>query len=420
MYDKTTLDNGLRIITNSMLHTRSVSVCIYLGVGARYETEAEAGISHFIEHLMFRGTQKRPFSKDISAAIEGVGGIINGGTDKEITVYWCKVAQPHFETALDVLADMILNSRLDPDDIEKERRVIIEEIGMSLDTPQQLVGMRLDEILWPKHPLGRDVAGTRETISGIKRQQILDFIEEEYSPLTTVVSIAGNIDSQSTVELVRKLFGGWKTTRPCRDYTPYVENYNPRLALENKETEQTHLCLALPGVSLLDPRRFTADLLNVILGEGMSSRLFLEVRDKLGLVYNIHSYTDHFLDSGALTVYAGVDPQNLETGIQAILNQLQLLKEPVSTEELNKARELSKGRLLLRMEDSRSVAGWMGGQETLNRKVLTVEEVVNRIDAVTAEGIAQYACETMVGANLRLSVVGPVKDEDRLLNLMQI
>jgi len=415
LYQKTTLANGLRVIVSPMPHTRSVSVCLYLGVGARYETDPESGISHFIEHLVFRGTQKRPFSKDISAAIEGVGGILNGGTDKEITVYWCKVAQPHFEIALDVLVDMVLNSKFDKGDIEKERRVIIEEIGMSLDTPQQLVGMKIDEIIWPKHPLGRDVAGTRESVSAITRAQMLAYIAEEYSPITTVVSIAGNIETEAAVAAVDKLLGGWKTKKPCRTYVPYLENENPRLALACKETEQTHLCLALPGVSLQDPRRFTSDLLNVILGEGMSSRLFLEVRDKLGLVYNIHSYVDHFQDCGALTIYAGVDNHNLVTGVEAILHQLALLKEPVGQEELPKAKELSKGRILLRMEDSRSVAGWTGGQEVLSDRALSVEEVVAKIDAITAADMAQFARETLVSEKLRLSVVGPVKEDGKLL-----
>ncbi|MDD5190259.1 MAG: pitrilysin family protein [Dehalococcoidales bacterium] len=420
MYHKVTLDNGLRIITSPMPHTRSVSVCIYLGVGSRYETAAEAGISHFIEHLMFRGTDKRPHSKDISGAIEGVGGILNGATDKEMTVYWCKVAQPHFEIALDVLVDMVLHSRLDVNDIEKERRIIIEEIGMYLDTPQQLVGMLLDEILWPDHPLGRDGAGTKESVTAITREQMLDYISGEYSPANMVVSIAGNIQHEATIERVNKLLGHWPVKKPPRPFVPYIEKANPRLIIERKETEQTQLCLALPAVSLIDPRRYPLDLMNVILGEAMSSRLFLEVRDKLGLVYDIHSYLDHFQDTGALTVYAGVDPKNVETGIKAILHQLTLLKEPVGQEELNRAKEFTKGRLLLRMEDSRSVAGWLGGAEVLSSRVMTVEEVVEKIDAITAAEMAAVARELLVSEKLRLSLVGPVKNEDKLLDILKI
>jgi len=419
LYRKETLDNGLRIITSAMPHTQSVSICIYLGVGSRYESDVQAGVSHFLEHLCFRGTQKRQSAKDISAAIEGVGGILNGGTDKELTVYWCKVALPHFEIALDVLIDMILNSRFELNDIERERRVIIEEIGMSRDAPHQLVGMIIDELLWPNHPLGRDVAGTRESVNALSREQMLDFLSREYIPQNTVVSIAGNIQHDRIVEELSKHIGDWQNKKKSLTFPVYVEKENPRLKVENRETEQTHLCLALPGISLTHPKRFTLDLLNVILGEGMSSRLFLEVRDKLGLAYNVHSYLDHFHDSGALTIYAGVEPKNLTVSIEAILKQLGALKEPISEDELTKAKELSKGRLMLRMEDSRSVAGWMGGQETLNGYIQTVEEVIQKIDEVTAAGMVEMARELFVEDKLRLSVVGPAKDEG-LADLLKI
>jgi predicted Zn-dependent peptidase len=419
LYRKETLDNGLKIITSAMPHTHSVSICIYLGVGSRYESDAVAGVSHFLEHLCFRGTQKRHSAKDISVAIEGVGGILNGGTDKELTVYWCKVALPHFQIALDVLTDMVLNSRLESTDIERERHVITEEIGMSRDSPNQLVGMLIDELLWPKHPLGRDVAGTRESVGNMSREQILDFLSREYTPQNTVVSIAGNVQHDRIVEDLQKQLGNWSNRKSSLDYPIYEEKMNPRLKVEYRDTEQTHLCLALPGVSLTNPKRFTLDLLNVILGEGMSSRLFLEVRDKLGLAYNVHSYLDHFHDSGAMTVYAGVEPKNLTVSVEAILKQLALLKEPVLQEELTKAKELSKGRLMLRMEDSRSVAGWMGGQETLNGSILTVEEVIEKIDVITVEDMAELARELFTEDKLRLSVVGPVKDEG-LVDLLKM
>jgi predicted Zn-dependent peptidase len=403
-----------------MPHTRSVSVCIYMGAGSRYESDAQAGVSHFIEHLCFRGTEKRASAKDISGAIEGVGGVLNGGTDKELTVYWCKVAQPHFHLALDVLADMVLHSRFDRKDIEKERQIIVEEISMSKDAPNQLVGMILDELLWPDHPLGRDVAGTNKSVADMTREQMLDYMASEYSPANTVIAIAGNIQQDEAVNEVQKILGNWTNKKTRLDFVPYIENKNPRMKIENRETEQTHLCLALPGLSLQHPQRFTLDLLNVILGEGMSSRLFLEVRDKLGLAYNIHSYLDHFQDSGALTVYAGVHPKKLEIGITAILQQLALLKEKITEEELNKAKELSKGRLLLRMEDSRSVAGWVGGQEILNGSIMDVEEVVAVIDKVTAEEMCTLAKELLIGEKLRLSVVGPVKSADHLEKLLKI
>jgi len=281
-----------------MPHTRSVSVCIFIGVGSRYETEAEAGVSHFIEHLLFKGTLKRTTARAISEAIEGVGGILNGGTNKELTLYWCKVAQPHFELALDVLADMLLYSKFDPQDIEKERRVIIEEINMSKDSPAQRVDMLIDGLLWPKHPLGRDIAGSKESVAAITRDTMLDYRQGQYLSNNTVVTIAGNIQHQQMVTAVSQALGNWTNQRERSGYSAYKEQPAQRLHVETKDTEQAHLCLALPGLSLFHPKRFTLDLLNVILGGGMGSRLFTEIRDKLGLAYSIHSYVEHFLDSG--------------------------------------------------------------------------------------------------------------------------
>jgi len=403
-----------------MPHTRSVSICIFIGVGSRYEAEAEAGVSHFIEHLLFKGTPKRETARAISEAIEGVGGILNGGTDKELTLYWCKVAQPHFELALDVLADMLLHSKFDPQDIEKERQVIIEEINMSKDSPAQRVDMLIDGLLWPKHPLGRDIAGSKESVAAITRDIMLDYRQGQYLPNNTVVTIAGNIQHQQMVTAVSQALGNWTNQRERSGYPAYKEQPAQRLHVETKDTEQAHLCLALPGLSLFHPKRFTLDLLNVILGGGMGSRLFTEIRDKLGLAYSIHSYVEHFLDSGSVTVSAGVEPKNLLTVIKAILEQLSLLRETVPESELSKARELSKGRLLLRMEDSRNVAGWVGGQEVLTERILSVDQVVSIIDAITADELKQLAQELLVGSQLRLAVVGRVAEDEPLEELLKL
>lgn len=411
MHQKTTLDNGLRVITTPMPQTRSVSICIFIGVGSRYETEPQAGVSHFIEHLCFRGTPKRTTAREISEAIEGVGGIINAGTDKELTVFWCKVAQPHFPLALDVLADILRNSRFDPPDIERERQVITEEINMSKDSPSQLVNMLIDELLWPRHPLGRDIAGSKESVAAITRETIVEYLGHQYLPANTVVSVAGAGEHGEMVSAVEQVLSEWSGPKTRPTYSPYKEQRFPRLRIEAKDTEQAHLCLALSGLPLLHPKRFTLDLLNVILGEGMSSRLFTEIRDRMGLAYSIHSYAEHFADTGSIAVYAGVEPKNLQVAVKAIIEQLSRLKEPVPQAELTKARELSKGRLLLRMEDSRSVAGWMGGQEILTQSILSVDQVIAIVDAITAEEIKELACELLVSSQLRLAVVGPVADE---------
>jgi len=420
MYQKTTLDNGIRLITAAMPHTRSVSISFFIGTGSRYETEAQAGISHFIEHLCFKGTGARPSAIDIATAIEGTGGVINAGTDKELTVYWCKVARPHFPLALDVLTDILLNSKFDPGEIEKERQVIIEEINMINDSPSQRVSLLIDELLWPGHPLGRDIAGSRESVAAISRDMMLDYMAGQYRPASTVLSIAGGIQHEEVVAAVNKVLGKWTSRQPTASYLPYEEQPVRRLRIETRETEQTQLCLALPGLPLLHPERFTLGLLNVILGEGMSSRLFTEIRDNLGLAYSIGSYADHFLDTGSIIISAGVDRGNLPTTIKAILEELNKLKEMISEAELNKAKEFTKGRLLLRMEDSHNVAGWMGGQEILTGRILSIDQIIAIIDAITTEALRQLASELLLGDKLRLAVVGPIPQDEPLEGLLKL
>jgi predicted Zn-dependent peptidase len=421
LYQKTTLPNGLRLVTATMPHTRSVAIGFFVGVGSRYETDTQAGISHFIEHMCFKGTDRRRTPTEISAAIEGVGGMLNAGTDKEMTIYWCKVAQSHFHLALDVIVDMLAGSRFDPVDIDKERQVIIEEIKMSKDTPSQEVNLIIDELLWPDHPLGKDTAGTQETVTGTDRNMLLDYMTRMYTPTNMVVSIAGNIEHETVLEAIKNAFDGWNGREKAPLYLPFKESRNPRIRVEKRDIEQAHVCMGLPGLSIADPRRFTVDLLNVVLGEGMSSRLFTEIRENLGLAYNIYSYIDHFLDSGALTICAGVEPNNLPTMVTATLGQLSKFREElVPEEEINKAKELSKGRTLLRMEDSRNVNGWFGAQEILTGKIMTVDEMVTIIDAITAEDIQRVAREIFVGERLRMAVVGPTSNTDHWENLLKI
>ncbi|MBN1862044.1 MAG: insulinase family protein [Dehalococcoidales bacterium] len=420
MYHKTTLDNGLRLITATMPHTRSVCISIFIGTGSRYEPDAEAGISHFIEHLLFKGTEKRPSAREISAAIEGVGGIINGATDKEVTVYWAKVPGQHFATALDILTDILLHPRFEPADLEKERQVIIEEINMTRDIPSQQVNLLIDELLWPDHPLGRDIAGSRESVTATSRDNLISYLKRQYGPDNTVVAIAGNIRHRETVSAVSEILSGWASQQPHLGYTAFQPKPGPRLRIEKKDTEQVHLCLAIPGLPLLHPRRFPLDLLNVILGEGMSSRLFTEIRERLGLTYSIHSYVEHFFDTGSLNISAGVELRKLETATSAIREQLHQLKEGVPEEELIRAKEFSKGRLLLRMEDSRSVAGWLGGQEILTERILTTDQIIAIIDAITTEELKELARELIADSKLHLAVVGPVTEDEPLAKLLAL
>jgi predicted Zn-dependent peptidase len=420
LYRKVTLNNGLRLVTAAMPHTRSVSISFFIGAGSRYEDDKHAGISHFIEHMCFKGTDKRPTSVEVCTVIEGVGGMLNAGTDKELTIYWCKVAQSHFHSALDVLVDVLLNSRFDPVEIEKERQVIIEEINMSLDSPAQRVSMLIDELLWPGHALGRDVAGSKESVAAITRKMMLEYLSRQYQPDNAVLAIAGDIKHKEVAADVSRSVAGWQKRKPRAGYAPYKGEIGRRVLIEKRDTEQTQLCLALPGLSIVHPDRFKLDLLNVILGEGMSSRLFAEIRDKLGLAYSIQSYAEHLLDTGVLAVSAGVDAKNLPVAIKAILAELSRLKEAIPEVELSKAKELFKGRILLRMEDSRSVAGWMGGQEIISGKILTIDEVMAIIDAITAEELKKLAEEILIGESLRLAVVGPISPDEPLEDLLKI
>jgi len=412
MYNKAVLDNGLRIITSTMPHSRSVCLAILVGAGSCYESKEEAGISHFTEHLFFKGTERRPTSKEITQDIEGVGGIINGGTDKELTVFWCKVASPHFSIALDVLSDILLNSRFDNKNIERERQVINEEINMNLDLPQQRVSMLIDELLWPEQPLGREVIGYKETVSSITREQLLNYVARRYMPNNTVLSIAGNIQHEEAIAQIEPLFDKWAAGELATGYITDAKQTEARLRIEPKDIEQAHLCLAVHGFSRSHPQRFTLDLLNTVLGGGMSSRLFMEIREHKGLAYDIHSYAEHFLNSGAFAIYAGVDPEKMEIALAAILEEVSKIKQGITASELTRAKELSKGRLYLRFEDSQNVALWYGGQEILTQQILDIDDVTSIVDAITIDELKEVAEEILTDSGLNLAVTGPIKEEE--------
>ena len=411
MYTKSVLDNGLRVITSTMPHGHSVSIAALVGTGSCYETKEQAGVSHFAEHLFFKGTQRRPTSREITEAIEGVGGIVNGGTDKEVTVYWCKVATPHFSVALDVLADLLVNSRFDSKDIEKERQVIIEEIKMNLDIPQQRVNALIDELLWPEQPLGREVIGYKETVSSLTREQLLGYLGRRYVANNVVLSVAGNIQHEEAMAQIEPLFKRWAAGKPAVGYATSDEQTESRFRIEPKDIEQAHICVAVHGFSRSHPQRFVVDLLNTVLGGGMSSRLFLEIRERRGLAYDIHSYTEHFLNSGSFGVYAGVDPNKAETAVVAILEELSKVRDGIPTGELTRAKELSKGRLFLRFEDSQNVALWYGSQELLLQQILDIDDVVSIVDAVTADQLREVAQNLLTDGGLSLAVTGPVRED---------
>jgi len=415
MYQRTILPNGLRILTASMPHVQSVGVSVYIGTGSRYESAAEAGLSHFVEHLCFKGTTKRPTAKDVAETIDNIGGVLNAATDRELTVYYAKVAGYHLETGLDILSDLVRNPIFEPAEVEKERNVILEELAAVEDSPGQLVELLLDSLLWPQHPLGWDVAGSKESVASLTRDQARGYLEKQYVPNNAVVSIAGNVSHQEVVDMIWQALGSWPGGTPVRWY-PVTVGHNGRLGLRYKDTEQTHLMLAVHGMAMTDPRRYSLAMLSIVMGESMSSRLFLELREKRGLVYEVHTYVTHFLDSGAFSVYAAVDPRNARDGMSVILAELAVLREGgISSEELGRAKEISKGRLLLRMEDTRAVSGWMGSQELLFGQVRTVEEVVEAVEAVTEDDVRQLARELLMPERIVSAVIGPHRSEKRFL-----
>jgi predicted Zn-dependent peptidase len=419
MYEKAILPNGLRILTVPMPHVRSVTIAMFLGAGSRYEADEEAGLSHFLEHMLFKGTQRRPLAQEISETIEGVGGYMNASTDREVTTYWAKVANHHFGTALDLLSDMVLNSVYDPTEMERERGVILEEIASVNDSPQQRADLLIDQVLWPDQPLGRDIAGTKVSVSSITRPHMMEYLGRQYAPSNAVLAVAGDLAHETVVENVAAHLGDWSPAEP-RSWFPAVNGQeSPRVRLQTQKTEQAHVCIAFPGLSSKHPDRYSLDLLNVILGEGMSSRLFVEIRERQGLAYDVHSYVTHLLDDGAVTIYAGVEPKKIDAAINAALSEVKRLGDGVPEYELRKAKEMIKGRLLLRTEDTRSMAGWVGAQELLRGEINTVDDIVNIIDAVQADDLQRIAGDIFNANKVNLAVVGPYRSEARFQRLVQ-
>ena len=344
-YERTTLHNGLRLLMAPMPGMRSASISFFFTVGSRYESNTNAGISHFIEHMLFKGSEKYPNARLISEAIEGVGGIVNGSTGKELTNYSARVPGEHLPAVLDVLADMVHHSLFDPVEIEKERGVIIEELSSTRDDPQEWVGLLIDEVMWPRLPLGRDDAGYIETVSKIQRQQMLDYLDEYYRPNSLIISVAGNIDPAMIIEQCNRLFRKWEP----REHSIWTKCLPPAdtspIVLIDKETEQVNLCLGTLGIAYSSPDYYTLMLINAILGDGMSSRLFQTIREERGLAYDIGSYFNSYAETGNFVVSAGVDPSQVEPAIRAIVCELSsLCTTLVAADELDRIKAYEIGR----------------------------------------------------------------------------
>jgi predicted Zn-dependent peptidase len=424
LYEKTILANGVRVVTGEMTGVRSASLIYYYGVGSRFERPEQAGISHFLEHMLFKGTERRPDPMQISQELEGVGGILNAATGREGTNYWCKVPSTHFALAYDVLADILRNSLIDAAELEKEHSVIVEEIRSVQDAPEDLVHDVIDEVVWGDQGVGRSVAGSEETVGNIDRAAMADFWRRNYGPDRLVVAAGGDVKHEDVVALTERYFGDLEPPVGADDYERANVDESqaaPRVRLVERETEQAHLCVAMPALSYSTERRYVQSTIEAVLSSGMSSRLFQEIREKRGLVYSVYGYFRPYADVGQGVVYAGTDLERVEETIGAIVEELRKLRdELVPEEEHERTKTLRKGRLLMGLEDSRSVAAWIGSQEATYGEIKTPEEVMEKIEAVTREEVLELSRELFRSDRLSLALIGPYADSKPFEELLRL
>ncbi len=419
MYKKTTLPNGLRIITVPNKNSQSATVMVLVGVGSKYERKQESGISHFVEHLFFKGTQKRPTAKDIAQDLDKIGGSYNAFTSKEWTGYFAKVDKSHFNLALDWVSDIFLNSRLPAKEIEKERGVIIEEINMTLDAPMRYVGDLWEELLYGNQPAGWQIIGSKENILNLKRADFINYINEHYSSRNTVVAVAGNFPQKDIIKIVGKYFKNIGEDKPKEKIKTIERQAKPETLLYYKPTDQSHLCLGARGFDMFSEKRFAQELLAIILGGNMSSRLFLEVREKKGLAYYIHTNDETYTDSGYLVTQAGAPNDKADEAVAVILKEYKRIKERgVSPEELKKAKDYFKGALTLSLEPSDAQAMFFASQEALSGKILTAKEKYEKISKITNKDIQRIAQEIFHPSKINLALIGPHKNKTRFEKIL--
>jgi len=404
---KVVLDNGLRILTEEIPTLRSVAMGIMVGAGSGNEEPKESGLSHFIEHMSFKGTSKRS-AYEIAHTLDAVGGKMNAYTSKEYTVYYAVVLDRHIDTAIDVLGDILLHSLFRPEDMEMEKSVVLEEIKMYEDTPDELIHDFFAEKILHGHPLGKPTIGTADIIKQVTREDILNYTQKWYSPQNIIISLAGDLPPD-LIERLRAAFGNWQSQSLPRKTTP-VE-LTPGLFLKKKKTEQVHLCLGVKGVAQTDEDRYPYALLDSILGGSMSSHLFQEVREKRGLVYSIFSTSSPFHDFGVSYVYAGTSKENLKPVVDLILEQYTKFKtEGISQEELERGKEYLKGTLVLGLESSSSRMNWLAKSEFYYGKIKTIDEVFEKIDKVTQADIIRLANKYFRNEYLTLAVIGDLDE----------
>ncbi len=418
VFAKSTLGNGVRVVTASMPQVGSVTCLVVLAAGSRYETPESKGIAHFAEHMFFKGTERRPTARTISTEIDAIGGEFNAFTGKEITGYYVRCGAETRDTALDVLADMLLNSRFDETEIEKEKGVILEEMNVYLDTPQRYVGSVYDRLLYDDQPLGWDILGTKETVEGATRETFTSYLDAWYRPERIVVGIGGRV-GDGLNERLEELLGA---IAPEPTGVPEAVTIPPDgspVMLHSKQSEQAHLILGVRGYPIGHPDRYALQLLSVVLGGGMSSRLFTEVREKRGLAYYVHAAGSSYTDTGTVYTGAGVDVSRVDEAITTILGQLrEIAAEPVPAEELEKARGYAKGRFVLRLESPQGTIQYGLRREVLEGEIEDPDDLLRQLDAVTVEDVQRVARDLFEGKRLYLAVVGPFDDPERFEKLL--
>lgn len=411
MYKKSKLANGVRVILAPMKSTKTVTVLVVIGTGSKNENEKNRGISHFLEHMFFKGTAKRPTKLDIAKELDSVGGSYNAFTGKEHTGFWAKVGSRHCDLALDVISDMLLNSRLNAEDIEAERGTVIEELNMFLDNPLMRIPFLFEEALYPNCPMGWDIGGTKETMNSVQRKDFLDYYKKYYTGDNVVVAVAGNFDEKIARNKINRYFRLASKNKSKKQIKARDKQDSPNVFLKYKKTDQTHLCLGARGYNINHKDKYALDILSVILGENMSSRLYMSVVEK-GLAYYIYTSSENYKDVGYLAAQTGVNNKKCLEAIGLIMDEYKKIKrEKASAEEIQRAKDYLKGQAAISMESSSSVANFIAGQELGSGEILTLEEKFAKIDRVTDKDIQRAARDIFVDSKLNLAIIGPFKNK---------
>ncbi|HZR96155.1 MAG TPA: pitrilysin family protein [Gaiellaceae bacterium] len=416
-YERNVLDNGLRVLTANLPEAQSVTCMVMLAAGSRYETRESNGIAHFSEHMFFKGTERRPTARQIAGEIDAIGGEFNAFTGKEYTAYYVKCAAEHRDVALDVIVDMLRNARFDPDEIEREKGVIIEEMNMYFDTPRDYIGGVYEQLLYGDQPLGWDIIGRKETVRGATRESFTDYLGTWYHPSRMVLGLGGRVGDDA-LERAQELLGDLppqETPQPG-PVEPYA---NGRVKVFTKQSDQAHVILGVPSYPLEHPDRYALQILSTVLGGGMSSRLFTEVRERRGLAYYVFGLNHSYTDTGSLYAQAGVDINRIDDAVTTIVAELRgMAAEPVPADELEKARNFAKGRFVLQLESPQGLILFGLRREVLEGRAPDLDEVLDGLNAVTAEDVQRVAQDLIADERLRLAVIGPFDDAGRFEQLL--